>query len=164
MKTKPNAFLRRGGLGQQAIGKAHRQLDESRVIQQCERLQRRVGTDTPSAGRQAVRRVEHLQRRVRRIAPAVGVGGTSVAILTGARLPGLAMLAKIHAALRLRWEHARATHPRTEHSARGQCHITHQLGVEPEPRLPCEPFVRGINPVDICTSTRCLPVGRRGHE
>ena len=83
-------------------------LDEGRVVEQRQGLERRVGPEPPRAGLHAAGRIEGRQERVRRGPPEERVEPAAIAVRAGIGLPRALHLTQVHHALGLGREDARA--------------------------------------------------------
>ena len=122
-----------------------REFVELLVIEQCEGLERRVGTDAARAGAEAVGGIENGERWMRRGTPEMSVESAAVALFAGAGFPGAFHLAEVHDAVGLRRVDGRATEFRGEQTARGEGDIADDFGIEAQAVLAREQFVDGVD-------------------
>src|SRR5262249_19668948 len=98
-------------------------------------------------------------------APEKGVHAAAIMIGTLARLPRAPGLAKVHDSVGLRWEDAWAPNLLHQQSTGAEADITHDLGVQAQPRLAGEQPVTRIDIGQFSAGARALAVsGGRDDE
>ena len=120
-------------------------LDEGRVVQERQGLERRVGTETARAGLDASGSIESRQEGVRRGPPEERIEPPAIAVGAGVGLPRPPHLTQVHHAVGLRRKDARTAHDAREQAAARQGGVADQFGVEAQPSLPPEQSIVGID-------------------
>ena len=135
-----------GPLGQDPGGQPLGDLDQGRVVEQRQRLERRVGSQPPRAGLHAAGRVEGRQERMRRRPPedrcrGRGDSGSGPTSATQGRFIWPSVITPSG------WGGKTLGPPilRRQQTAAREGRVADQLGVQPQPRLPPEQPVVGID-------------------
>ena len=133
---------------QRVLGEHARRLDELRVVQHHQRLERGIGALAAEAGGLARRRIEHLHGRRRRGALPEGVEAAAIERLAAVALVIASVAAghrdRLPHALRLIRLHARAADFRRKQAARGEGGVAQHLGIHAEARTAREEAVLRI--------------------
>src|SRR5688500_11192057 len=111
----------RAALPLDSVGESACELEELPIVQERERLQRRVRTEPPRARAESIGGIEHREGGVRRCPPPMRVESAAKTIRSFARLPVALYLAKGHHAVGLRRIHRRSAQLCDQRAARGQC-------------------------------------------
>ena len=160
----------RGARGRRAASRHHpprqrpRRFERRRIVQQRQRLQRRVGADAAHRAELAAGRVEGHEARIRRRAPPERIQAAAVAILAAAGGPLVGVVRHVPDAVRLDRVDARAEHLAAEQTARRQRRVANHLGFQAHARAAREQPVVRIALGKRRRDGRRLPVGRRHHD
>ena len=155
---------RRPAASQHAIREGAGGLQGRLVVEQRQRLERRVGAVALRAGRRRVGGVEDRQAGVRRGSPEERVHAAPVAVAAEVGDPVLRHLREAVDALRLRREDAGPADGRREQPARRERHVADDLRLEAEAILPRQQEVARILLVRVRPGDRRLAVDRAGQQ
>ena len=125
------------------------------------RLQRRVRAQPPRATGGGVGCVETRQQRIGRRSPKEGVQAPAVSVRPGAGFPDTLDLPQPHHALGLWREDAGPANRIAEQPAGFEADVAHDLGIQPNARLPRQQAVVRIDVGQFWTHGGRLPIRRR---
>ena len=128
----------------QPLGQHPRRLDELRIVEQDERLQRGDGHVAPCDADLARHGVERRHRRRRRGAAPERVETAAIQLVAGVLRVGLAGARLLPQPLRLVRLDARAADVAHEQATRGQRAVADVLGWQAHDRTPCQQRVVGV--------------------
>ncbi len=160
-ERRPGPRIRHAG---DALGQRPRRLERRAIVQQRQRLQRRVGAHAPRRAVLAAGRVERHLHRIRRRPAQERVEAAAVAILALALDPPILVVGHVPDAVGLGREDAGAVHLRAEQPARGELAVADHLGFEAEARSAREQPVVGIALGERRRHRGRLSIGRRGDD
>lgn len=132
-----------------ASGERAGELKKLEIIEERERLERRVGTESARARAKTIGCIEHRDGGMRGRAPMVRVESAAVAVGAGAGDPGAFGLTEVHDAVGLGREDRRAAKLRLEETAGGEGDVADEFGVEAETVLAGEKFVERVGEIEV---------------